>query len=57
MNLIIISSGNDLSPVLYQAIKWASAYLMSIGPLGYNLNEIDQSTKFFFQENPLENVC
>ena len=38
--LTIIGSDNGLSPGRRQAIIWANAGILSIGPLGTNLNEI-----------------
>ena len=36
----ITSSVNGLTPIRRQAIIWTSAVLLSIGPLGINLNQI-----------------
>ena len=38
--LIIIGSDSGLSPDRRQAIIWTNAWILSIGPLGTNLNEI-----------------
>ena len=43
--LIIIASGNGLSPVRPQATSWTNSDLLSIEPLGSNLGEI-RNTKF-----------
>ena len=56
--LIIIVSGNGLSPVWRQAIIWSNCYVLSIGPLGTSFNEIWIKTKVLFEENTIENsVC
>ena len=52
-----ISSGNDLSPVWYQAITWTNAGLLSIGDLHTNSNETGIKTQFFFHENAIKNIC
>ena len=39
-NLTIIASDNGLSPGRRQAIIWANAEILSIGPLGTNFSEI-----------------
>ena len=40
VNQVSIGSDNGLSPIRRQAIIWASAGLLSIGPLGTNFSEI-----------------
>ena len=40
VNWVSIGSGNGLSPLWPQAIFWNNADLLSIGPLGTNLSEI-----------------
>ena len=40
VNWVIISSGNGLSPIRYQAITWTNAGLLSIGLLEMNFSEI-----------------
>ena len=39
-NLAIIGSDNGLSPGRRQAIIWTDAWILLIGPLGINFNEI-----------------
>ena len=57
MNWVSTGSDNGLSPVRRQAITWANAHLLSIGPLGTNCREIRIKTqKHFIQENVFENV-
>ena len=53
-----IASGNGLSPVRRQAITWANAALLSIGPLGINLREIriEMKKKIVIHENAFETV-
>ena len=47
VNLVSIGSGNGLSPVRWQAISWTNADLLSIGPLGANLSEIQMEIHNF----------
>ena len=42
-------------PIWLQAITWTNAYLLSIGPLGTNFSE-NQNTKVYIQENAFENA-
>ena len=46
-NLTIIDSDNGLSPGRRQAIIWTNAAILSIGPLGTNLNEISSGIQTF----------
>ena len=57
MSWVIISLGNGLSPVPFQAITWTNAGLLSIGLLGTNISEIkNQNFIGFIQENAIEIV-
>ena len=39
-NLVIIGSGNGLSPVWHQAINWTNAELLEIGPWETSFSQI-----------------
>ena len=55
MNRVSICSDNGLSPICYQAIIWANAGSLSIGPLGTNFN---QNTNLLINKNAPENsIC
>ena len=57
VNCDSIASGNGLSPVRRQAITWANAALLSIGPLGINFREIRiEMKKNVIHENAFETV-
>ena len=56
MNWVSVGYGNGLSPIRRQAITWTNAGLLSIGPLGTNLNEI-RHTKLLIYEDAFENVA
>ena len=51
-----IGSDNGLSPVWRHAIIRTSADLLSIGPLGINVNDIIIKIHTFSLKNPFENV-
>ena len=53
--LVIIDSGNGLSPIRHQAIAWTNADLLSTGPLGTNCSEI-LIANIFIEENASEKV-
>ena len=54
-NLVNIGSGNDLSPVQWQAIIWTSAALLSTEPLGTNLSDIQiKMQQFSFKKMDLK---
>ena len=55
--LTIIGSDNGLSPGRRQAIIWANAGILLIGPLGTNLSEIlIEIYTFSLKKNAFENV-
>ena len=57
MNIVVISSGSGLWPVLCQAMTWTSTELLSVGPIETNFIEIAIKIQTFsFQENAFENV-
>ena len=47
VDLVIIGSGNGLSPVLQQAITWTKVGLWSTGLLGINFSDIFVQEKWF----------
>ena len=54
VNWVSIGSGNDLSPVLRQAITWTNVDILpELDKLQWNSN---QNTKLFIDENAVENV-
>ena len=56
-NLTIIGSDNALSPCWRQAIIWAIAGVLLIGPLGTNFSEISNRNLYIFiQGNGFENI-
>ena len=46
-NLAIISSGIGLSPGQHQAIIWANAGILLVGPLGTDFSEIVSEIQIF----------
>ena len=55
--IIIVGSDNGLSPDRHQAIIWANAGILLIGPLETNFNEsLIEIYTFSFKKTHLENV-
>ena len=53
----IIGLDNGLLPGQRQTIIWTDAWILLIGPLGTNFNEIlTEIHSFFVQENAFENI-
>ena len=54
--IIIIGSDNGLSPGRRQAIIWTDAWMLLIGPLGTNFNEIDSKFIYFHSRKSIS-IC